>query len=194
MRVGAVILAAGRGRRLGRGPKAHVDLDGRTFLEHVAERLERAGWAPRIAVLPPDGPSPHPIPGLRTVANPRPGDGPLSSVILGVDALDTPDAVLVQPVDHPRVAVEDLRRLRAALEEAPPHAARVVPSFGGRRGHPVVLTSRALAALRGVSEPASTTLRDVLVAAGDIVEVPATTDAVLRNVNTPAALRAEEAR
>lgn len=51
----ALLLAAGRGQRLGdRGPKALVEVAGRSLLEHALEGLRRAGLT-EVVVVHPDG-------------------------------------------------------------------------------------------------------------------------------------------
>ena len=59
-------MAAGRGSRLGLGPKAFVCLGGETLLLRAVERLDRLGVAPIIAVLPPE-PDPIALPPGATV-------------------------------------------------------------------------------------------------------------------------------
>ena len=56
-----LLLAAGQGRRLGRGPKAFVQLGGETLLERAVARLRRVGVDAVVAGLPP-GPDPVPLP------------------------------------------------------------------------------------------------------------------------------------
>jgi len=196
---GAVILAAGRGRRLGRGPKAFVRLDG-TSLVARAVALCRAAGIPverTVMVLPPgaDG-SPElaravtelgsPAPGI--TINPDPdGSGPLGSLVAGLRSMpDGPGAILAHPVDHPWVSREDVIALLAAGTR--PGAAATVPTWEGRGGHPILLHPPGIAAVRAVSNPGATTLRDVLDAAGGRHRVAAATDGVLRNLNTAADL------
>ena len=50
VRVVAVVLAAGAGRRIG-GPKALLPIGETTFLAHVARGLERPGVAAVVAVI-----------------------------------------------------------------------------------------------------------------------------------------------
>lgn len=50
-RLAALILAAGKGRRMGGGPKVLCRLDGRTLLEHAAGTARRAGAARLVCVV-----------------------------------------------------------------------------------------------------------------------------------------------
>ena len=150
VRVVAVVLAAGAGRRIG-GPKALLPIHGTTFLAHVSRRLARPGIAAVVAVvghgarrleaeagLPPE---------VALVVNPRPDDGMLGSVILGLDAAEArgADAVLFHPVDHPFVSPAITDAVVAALAAG---ALIAVPSYGGRRGHPGGFARAAWSALR----------------------------------------------
>jgi len=150
MRVVAVVLAAGAGRRIG-VPKAILPIGGTTFLAHVARGLDRPGVAGVVAVighrarrveaeagLPPE---------VALVVNPRPEDGMLGSVILGLDAAEArgADAVLLHPVDHPFASPATTDAVLTALAAG---ALVAVPSYGGRRGHPGGFARPVWAALR----------------------------------------------
>jgi nicotine blue oxidoreductase len=187
-----LVLAAGLGRRLGRGPKAFVRLDDETLLERAVSRSRRVGVGTIVAVLPP-GPDPVGLPaGIVVVRNPRPETGPVGSACLGVAAMpEGTTCALLYPVDHHAVTDEDVARVLGAVEGAPPGTARVMPRFEGRGGHPVALLAPALAALRAVTDPAATTLRDVLNEAGPIVHVDGVGAGVRQNLNFAADLPSE---
>jgi molybdenum cofactor cytidylyltransferase len=87
-------------------------------LGHGSDRL--------IPTLPPD---------VRHVVNPRPDDGMLGSVLLGLEAAKAADATaaLLHPVDHPLVEPETVDRVISALADG---ARIAVPSHARRRGHP----------------------------------------------------------
>jgi molybdenum cofactor cytidylyltransferase len=92
----------------------------------------------------------------------------------------------VQSVDQPCPA-EVLEALYTAVERG---ADVAQPTFGGRRGHPVCVAASALAELREVEE-ATQGLRAVVLRHIDkLAEVPVTSDAVLLNLNDPAAYAA----
>jgi molybdenum cofactor cytidylyltransferase len=150
MRLAAVILAAGEGRRMG-GPKALLRAGGETFLARTARRLARPGvelvlavtghQAARVAAeagLPP---------GVELVENPRHAEGMLASILCGLDAAEAAgaDALLVHPVDHPLVELETVDRVVAALEAG---AVIAVPSHERRRGHPAGFSRAAWPELR----------------------------------------------
>jgi CTP:molybdopterin cytidylyltransferase MocA/predicted O-methyltransferase YrrM len=138
MRVVAVVLAAGEGRRMG-GPKALLPLGETTFLAHACRLLARPGVASVVAVV---GAEAERVragaglpPGATVVVNDRWREGMLSSVGRGLDAAEAggADAVLLHPVDHPLVQPSTIDRVIQALSASAPIA---VPTWDGRRGHP----------------------------------------------------------
>jgi CTP:molybdopterin cytidylyltransferase MocA len=173
VRIAAVVLAAGRGRRAG-GPKALLRIGGATFLERVASLLARPGVDATVVVLGHEAArvraeSPLP-PGSVVVVNEAYDDGMLGSVVAGVDAAETAgaDAILLHPVDHPLVAVATIDAVADAMRAG---ALIAVPSHGGRRGHPGGFARGAWPALR--SAPRSEGARFVLAAHPEwIVHVP----------------------
>ena len=162
VRVTAVILAAGAGRRIG-GPKALLPIGVSTFLAHVARTLDRPGVTRMVAVLGHAARQVEAAAGLpgavTVVVNPRPDEGMLGSVIAGLDAAEAggADAVLLHPVDHPLVSPATVDAVVAALEAG---AVVAVPAHQGRRGHPGGFARAAWAALR--QAPAARGARAVL--------------------------------
>jgi molybdenum cofactor cytidylyltransferase len=142
-RFAAVVLAAGRGQRLGGVAKALLRRpDGAGFLASIQRCAGHAGVTDLLVVAA----EPHRRAteaeaarlGLPVVVNPEPDRGMASSVAIGfaavADRWPEAEAALLWPVDHPYVAAETIGAL---LAEA--GAARVVvPVCGGRGGHPTL--------------------------------------------------------
>jgi CTP:molybdopterin cytidylyltransferase MocA len=153
MRVAAVVLAAGEGRRMG-GPKALVRLRGSTFLAAVVKRFERSDVSARIVVLGASADrvaSAAELPeAVRIVVNARYADGMLTSVWAGLDEAERlgADAVLIHPVDNPLVEPETIGAVLASLAAG---ARIAVPSHAGRRGHPAGFARAAWPALRAAA-------------------------------------------
>jgi CTP:molybdopterin cytidylyltransferase MocA len=153
MRIHALILAAGRGARMG-GPKALLTLDGETFLARVARLLRRPGIERVTAVLGHEADRVRRESGLpadvATIVNRGYADGMLASIWAGLDDAETAgaDAALIQPVDHPLIEAATVDAVVAALTRG---ATIAVPSHGGRRGHPAGFARGAWAALRGAT-------------------------------------------
>jgi CTP:molybdopterin cytidylyltransferase MocA len=183
LRVGALILAAGEGRRMGL-PKALLPLEGRTFLDVLLERLSLAGAAPIIVVLGSAAPeirSRVEMGSARVTVNPDPDRGQLSSVHCGLDALlpGEVDALFIAPVDTPRVRVETLLRMRESLPGRP----LVVPACRGRRGHPALFSASLFPALRAA--PLDQGARAVVHAARDRLEMETDDSTVLVDFDRP---------
>lgn len=130
MTVGAVLLAAGAGARMGGRPKALLELGGVPLVlrqlialsgagvDEVAVLLGHHGEAIEAAVRP------FPI---TLVRNPSPDDGQVSSVRLGLAALSPRlDAVIVALADQPLIDAQDIVALISAFRKRG-DAAMVVP-------------------------------------------------------------------
>jgi CTP:molybdopterin cytidylyltransferase MocA len=187
MRIVAVALAAGAGRRIG-GPKALLHVGAQSFLACVAERLARPGVSEVVAVLGHQAERVRAEAGLpshvATVVNAAyDRDGMLGSVRLGLEAAEArgAGAVLLHPVDHPLTAAETVDAVIAALDAG---ARIAVPSRHGRRGHPGGFAASTWPALRGA--PPAEGVRAVLRAHPDwIVHVPGD-EGCLAGIDTPA--------
>jgi xanthine/CO dehydrogenase XdhC/CoxF family maturation factor len=184
-RVGAVVLAAGAGRRLGGVAKALLPIDGEAFLARIVAVAVAAGVRPEdvvVVVGPPfadDVAAAARALGAGVVVNPAPERGMASSVALGFAAIAARpvQAALLWPVDHPRVSPATVQALVANGAGVPVH--------GGRGGHPA-LVPRALfgelAACANAAEGARGVLRGAL-ARLDVVD-----PGVLADVDLPADL------
>ncbi len=178
-----VVLAAGRGRRWG-GPKALAVHAGQTFLCRVLETV--SGFAERVVVVVPPGVSTPWIPGwdgTLWVENPQPKEGMFSSVRLGLTKLGPLRQTLIFPVDHPLVRRETIEALGAGGQSVPDASQRVVvPTLGGRGGHPVLIGRRAALALLEVGP--ESTLRDAMRGVGtEPVRIPVEDPGIIRNIN-----------
>jgi CTP:molybdopterin cytidylyltransferase MocA len=185
MRLWSIVLAAGRGERMG-GPKALLTIGEESFLARSARLLGRPGIERVVAMLgheadrvareaglPPD---------LAVVVNPRYGEGMLTSIQAGLDAAEAAgvDGVLIHPVDHPLVDVAAVDRVVLALRGGAPIA---VASHAGHRGHPAGFARAAWPALRAA--PADRGARAVLADHPDWVVHVEGDAACLQGVNTP---------
>jgi len=150
MRIVAIVLAAGEGRRMG-GPKALLPLGDTTFLAHACRLLAGAGAPDVVAVLGAEAERVRDAAGIPggvfVVVNDRWREGMLTSVWRGLDEAEAlgADAVLLHPVDHPLVGPDTVARVCAALADG---AAIAVPTADGRRGHPGGFARRLFAELR----------------------------------------------
>ena len=149
----AVVLAAGRGARMG-GPKALLKIGETTFLRHITQALRRPGVSTVVAVLGYDyervGEDAARDAELQVSLNPRHAEGMLTSIWCGLDAAERlgAGAVLLHQVDHPRVESDTVDRVVDALAKG---ARIAVPSHAGRRGHPGGFSRETWEALRAAS-------------------------------------------
>jgi len=130
MKVLAVVLAAGAGRRFG-STKMIAPLAGRPLLQHVLDATAEAGLTDVVVVL---GDEAAAIRGAvawraeRIEVNLRPMDGLSSSLRIGLDAAAedrTVDAVLVLLGDQPAVRPAVIAAVLAAAETTPQPIVRV---------------------------------------------------------------------
>jgi nicotine blue oxidoreductase len=189
-----LILAAGRGKRLGKGPKAFVKIADETLLERARRMLHEVGVTDIVAVLPPESDT-GPVPDdLFVTRNPRPESGPLKSTQLGLQRMGEIagiTGVVLYPVDHHQISAEDIRPLLDAAPLVEPGVSRVVPSYYGTGGHPIVILELGLKAIWDSEAPEHDTLRGILSEAGTTRYIEAGGEGILRNLNTPEDLKGQ---
>ena len=150
--VAAVVPCAGNSTRMGTS-KALLDAGGRSFLAAVVGSLVAGGCDPVVVVLG-EGMSDEErrakAAGAIPVVNPDPGEGPITSLRLGMALLEgSAEGIAFLPVDHPKVQPETVQKLVATfLDGAAP---LVVPIHDGKRGHPVIVRRSLFAELRDPS-------------------------------------------
>ena len=130
MSVGAVLLAAGAGARMGGRPKALLELGGVPLVMRQLIALSGAGVDEVAVVLGHHGDAVEaavrPLP-ITLVRNPSPDDGQVSSVRLGLAALSPRlDAVIVALADQPLIDAQDIVALISAFRKRG-DASMVVP-------------------------------------------------------------------
>lgn len=142
MTVAGVILSGGSSSRMGT-PKALLDYRGAPFIVRILEALEALDLKTRVVVLGPELQA-KPIRAViaahdcLVVENPDPESGQIGSLRLALEALAPvrPPAALVWPVDLPHVHLSTVERLLEHYRRE--RGAVTLPTFAGRRGHPVI--------------------------------------------------------
>ena len=184
-----IILAAGQSTRMGR-PKAGLLLTdgGPTFAAAIVGTLQAAGLAEVIVVA-----GAHPrevaeavrgLAGVQVVQNPQWEAGQLSSLVAGLDAVDTSelDAVLVTLVDIPLVRPDTVEALLEAWRTT--RAPIVRPAIGARHGHPVIFDRVTFEDLRAA--PRAMGAKSVIAAwSSHILNLPSDDQGTLLDVDTP---------
>lgn len=144
MLVGAVVLAAGSGSRMGNRPKSLLQLGGVPLIRRLLIALSGGGVDEVVVVLGHHAELIEPVVQdfpVTVIRNLHPEDGQVSSQRLGLAALGSKlDAVLVALADQPLINAQDISDLIAAYKKRPDEASVVVPQVQGKRGNPVIFS------------------------------------------------------
>ena len=146
LRIGAVLLAAGEGRRMGRVVKPLIRLQGVPLITRHLVALSGAGVDEVVVVT---GYAREAVEqqvrsfSVRLAHNAAHAEGQQVSVRVGLAALDGSfDAVIIMLADQPLIGAGDLTELIGAFKKRPGGHV-VVPVVHGRRGNPIVLDNAA---------------------------------------------------
>jgi|SRR5713226_1768928 len=141
----AVVLSAGESSRMG-SPKALLSVGEKTFIEQIVSSLKKTKVGQIVVVLGhnADRLKPKIEPLLVTlVLNPDYSKGQLSSLGAAIRSLQTDsaqvDGVLVHLVDHPFIDSALVDKMIDRFFES--KRLIVIPTYKGKRGHPVLLSS-----------------------------------------------------
>jgi molybdenum cofactor cytidylyltransferase len=143
--IAGVILAAGKGSRIGL-PKALLGTqeDAQTFVQRGVAILASAGLPRIIVVVSPQIAEQvrQLLPDITVCVNAEPAHGQLSSLHVAMQTLraESPEALVVLPVDVPLVRKETVVILIEAWRRAHPPIVR--PTRGSAHGHPVIFDAR----------------------------------------------------
>jgi molybdenum cofactor cytidylyltransferase len=143
--VGAVLLAAGSGSRIGHRPKSLLELGGVPLIRRQLIALSGAGVDEVVVVLGHHAELIEPL--VQTfpvtiVRNLSPDDGQVSSQRLGLAALAGKlDAVIVALADQPLINAQDITALIGAYKKRADGTSVVYPLVGGERGNPVIFSA-----------------------------------------------------
>ncbi len=184
----AIVLAAGMSRRMGR-LKMLLPFGGKPMLARVIESLRASREISTITVV-----TGHAEQEIRAAASEyedvvwihnadHAEEGMLSSIKIGLQTLPESCAAFFLALgDQPMVRPETMDALAEAwnLETAQ----IVLPSFGGKRGHPVLIAKRFVAEILALSK--TDTLKTLMGRRADrIVVIPVQDPATVQDVDTP---------
>lgn len=183
----AVVLSAGESSRMGR-PKALLPVGDVSFLERIVKSLQATQIEKIIVVLGHNaGEIAEKIRHLPVtiVVNRNYPEGQLSSLIVALHALESEtgvDGILLHLVDHPFLNPELVRRMIDRFYES--RKSIVVPTHQGRRGHPVIFSSRLFGELRNA--PLDQGAKSVVRAhAADTLEIETDDAGITYDIDTP---------
>jgi CTP:molybdopterin cytidylyltransferase MocA len=172
--------------------KQLLPFGGRTVLEHCVATLCAGGTAPIVVVL---GYAAQRVldaaggafaaAGVHPIINERHAEGMLTSVQAGLRAAASlgADGVVLGLADQPLVSAEVVRAVADALRAS--ERSIVVPTYGGRRGHPIGLSMGWREHILDLGGP-NVGLRDFIRAhARDTLLLPVDTEAILHDMDYP---------
>ncbi|MDH3604626.1 MAG: nucleotidyltransferase family protein [Candidatus Tectomicrobia bacterium] len=181
--VAGVVLAAGESRRMGQ-LKALLPFGDRTVIEQVLHPLLQSDLTRVTVVL---GHRAEEIAAVlkalpvHLVTNPNYRDGMTTSVQAALRHITPiPDAYMLALVDQPQLGITPVQRVLSAFNRT--DKGLVIPTWNGKRGHPIVLAARyrqdvlALGPDQGLN----------LVTRGhpdDTLELPMSDDDILRDMD-----------
>ncbi len=144
--VGAVVLAAGAGARMGYRPKCLLELHGIPLIQRQLAALLAAGVVEPVVVLGHYAAHIEPLliglP-ISVICNPEPLVGLVSSLRIGLQALPSRiDTVLVALADQPLVNAQDIGELLNAYCQRPEGTVLVRADVDGQPGNPVVFSAQ----------------------------------------------------
>ena len=153
LRIGAVLLAAGEGARLGGRAKGAIEIEGEPLLTRGLRVLSQVGidevvvvtghYQSDVSPLLTQAHSLFDNDCLVQVTQPTADHSQSDSLRLGVAGLSQAvDAVMVLPVDMPALTRQDLIALIGAYKHADPGIEFVGPMVDARPGNPVLFSSR----------------------------------------------------
>ena len=183
--IAAMILAAGKSSRIDYFPKANLLYKGNTFLEQGISLFRSAGINSVYAVVGHNKDAilkKHEESDIRFVENNDYEEGQLSSIqaVLSVLSDDT-EAVFIHLVDQPLVKVSTIEQIVSEYRQG--KSLIVVPTYGEKRGHPVLFSNKVFAQL--LNAPREVGARQVVWDnQKDVTEFEADDHGVLININT----------
>lgn len=186
----AVILAGGESSRMG-APKALLPYRGRTFVEHLLKVTQHPRVSlTRIVVGAHAGEIRQKLGSFAALAveNPDWQKGQLSSIQAAIRSLPAggTEGMVLCPVDHPIVSAALVAQLIDAFDSSGKPI--VLPTYHGKRGHPVIFRSTLYDELLAAS-PEVGARQVVWAHAADVIEVATEEEGVVLNINDPETLR-----
>lgn len=185
MRIGALVLAAGDSRRMGRN-KLMLPYGESTVIETILGVLRESPVDGVTVVL---GRNWEEVWGaidgldVEMFVNPRPENGMLSSVQWGLAQMrDDLDGFLIVLGDQPQIRADTVAALVKAAEKYPQSI--FLPTYQGRRGHPALFRADLKRAILDL--PLTSGLNRLLAdRPEEIREVAVESDTVLKDIDTP---------
>jgi molybdenum cofactor cytidylyltransferase len=179
--VAAIILAAGRGSRIGT-PKLKLVSGKEFFVNIIVRKLLSSGIKRIICVIHPDDYewALENVSNAELVLNKETDKGMLFSVVLGIKKLYDEEGVILFPVDHPQVEEETIKLILETFVKYPDKI--VKPSNKDKTGHPVAIPRNVADKIEFISpdKGLNETLRAI---SCDVKIVKVNDGGILKNIN-----------
>ena len=184
LKISAILLAAGESKRMGKN-KLFLSWGKRTILEHCLQTLLRSKVKEVVIVL--NDPMKEKRDRLKdrkvkVVMNPHYKKGMSTSIRCGLKALDPKsNGILIALGDQPFIKTRTINALIGAFGRA--KGKIIVPSFRGRRGHPVIFHRKyeeELLRLRGDAGGKTIIMKHP----EDVHIIPVKSEGVIRDIDT----------
>lgn len=183
--ISAIILAAGESRRMSK-LKPLIKINGKTFLQHIAGQIRKAGIENILVVA---GFNAHKIiaesglDSVEFVVNKNYQHGQFSSLQTGIRKLpQLCQGTIVCLGDQPQIKAEWMEKIMAAARES--SASVITPKFKTRRGHPIYFAASLFKEILTMT-PTQTAHDLIQNHYNEIVDVSIQNDAILVDADTP---------
>jgi molybdenum cofactor cytidylyltransferase len=181
MKISALILAAGKGSRIGK-PKLMLEINNKSFISVIVYRVKSTGIDDVVCVV-----SSETYDWTRKniscniVINKEPEKGMISSVYFAAVNLKECEGVMIIPVDHPFVEADTYKEL---IEEFKKNKDSIIkPVFDGKSGHPVIVPYDIIKSIN--KDDFSSGLKEVIKKSGrKQIYVEVNDKGILKNINT----------
>ena len=169
-------------------PKLLLPLGNGTVVGRLVDSLRNGGVRRIVLVIAPGGDELRQWAQereLEIATNPKPERGMLSTILSGVEHLKattmpSDGPLLISPADVPGISSQSIRQLLAAYPAA---AKLIVPTYRGKRGHPLLLAPELISELRHLdAEVGLKQIRDH----HEVLEVAVDDPGILGDIDTPA--------
>jgi molybdenum cofactor cytidylyltransferase len=142
MKIAALVLAAGLSRRYGKENKLLRPVDGVAMIRKVVEAISHSkvyevlvvtGHQPTVVEKMLEG-----LDKVRFILNDRYEKGISTSIVVGVQGLGQIDGCMICLGDLPHLTTNDYDRLIDVFDSKQSINRIIIPTFQGKRGHPVI--------------------------------------------------------
>jgi CTP:molybdopterin cytidylyltransferase MocA len=183
MLVTAIILAAGKGSRIG-CPKWQLKHGNETFLSSIINKLICANIQSIVCVI--NANSIPPTNGHITFTiNPHPEHEMISSIYYGIQTYKNSDGYLIMPVDYPYIKATTINKLCAAFAQH--HTKVIKPTLQNKSGHPIIIPHK-LAQLIPNSDIQGGLRQFLLAHNASFLNISVQDSGILKNINLAADL------